>query len=41
MKNKLKILAIVTVVVAGMVLYKQFVDKREAEKPKRKEDDSN
>lgn len=32
MRNKLKIAAVVLVVVAGMVLYKQHSDKQEAKK---------
>lgn len=38
-KNKLKIAAIVAVVIIGMVIYKSVSDKREAAKPKRRRDD--
>ena len=41
MKNKLKIAALVAVVVIGMVVYKSVVDKREADKPSKKDDESN
>lgn len=47
MKNKLKIAAIVAVVVVGMIVYKKVFDKHEADKETKKsrrrhdEDDSN
>jgi len=40
MKNKLKIAALVAVVVIGMIVYKKVVDERET-KPAKKDDDLN
>lgn len=44
MKNKLKIAAIIAVVIVGMIIYKSITDKRAAAEPKRpldKEDEPN